>query len=125
MPSTIFNINNTTTTTRRGISQPASRQLLTLGTLVQSQFSSCEFCGGQSDTGMMLSPSTSDFPCQCYSPMIQAYSFIWHRDCISSAIDSVIVKRLQKYQQLWKILLVCLMLRTKKNRWYVFTYYFM
>ena len=75
------------------MSQPASRQLLSLETLVQSQDSSSEFCGGQSETGMILSPSTLNFPCQGYPPVLHAYSFIWHRDSIGSAIDSALKRR--------------------------------
>jgi hypothetical protein len=51
----------------RAMAQAVSRRPLTAEDRVRSRVGPCGICGGQSGTGIGVSPSTSVFPCQFHS----------------------------------------------------------
>jgi hypothetical protein len=59
------------------MAQVVSRRPLTAETRVRPQVNPCGICGGQSDIGTALSPSSSVFPCQYHSTVALQTHTIW------------------------------------------------
>jgi hypothetical protein len=69
---------------------------------VQPQASLRYICDGQNGTGTGVSPSTSVLPFNIIPLALHTHSFIYHRGCITPAIDSVVKKNTKKDTPAWQ-----------------------